>query len=246
MLMYRRFHPEMLGILARRAAGFQEPHSFGNGREPMEGDRASSAYAAEFTSKRRGRSKPITAFNMLKLLHRTSTCFWMVLWDFMVFRYYNSMEPSFQDPCFWARKSTITQRRRHFCRKAQCDGTCFRLDALAPPWPPADAPDETDGLPEPPLKRRKMQSVTETDTESTDSSEAKGPTPKGAVAAVTNSKVTDQSHQERPPAPAPAAPAQPTVMSSMGHLVLDVTRMAAFSTAGTAWNGRCYGKGVRL
>jgi len=65
----------MLGILARRAAGFQEPHSFGNGREPMEGNRASSAYAAEFTSKRRGRSKPITAFNMLKLLHRTSTWF---------------------------------------------------------------------------------------------------------------------------------------------------------------------------
>ncbi|CAL1172861.1 unnamed protein product [Cladocopium goreaui] len=143
----------------------------------MEGNRASSAYAAEFTSK------------------------------------------------------------RHFCRKAQCDGTCFRLDALAPPWPPADAPDETDGLPEPPLKRRKMPSVTETDTESTDSSEAKGPTPKGAVAAVTNSKVTDQSHQERPPAPAPAAPAQPTVMSSMGHLVLDVTRMAAFSTAGYVLSG---------
>ena len=101
----------MLGILARRAAGFQEPHSFGNGREPMEGNRASSAYAAEFTSKRRGRSKPITAFNMLKLLHRTSTWFWMVLWDFMVLRYYNSMEPSFQDPYFWAKKSTITQRR---------------------------------------------------------------------------------------------------------------------------------------
>eukprot|EP00435_Cladocopium_sp_Y103_P044249 s2511_g12.t1 len=162
--------------LHRHAAGFQEPHSFGNGREPMEGDRAGPAYAAEFTSK------------------------------------------------------------RHFCRKAQCDGTCFRLDALAPPWPkPADAPDETDGLPEPPLKRRKMPSgVTETDTESTESSEAMGP-----PGAVTNSKVTDRTegHQERPPAPAVPATPPPSVMSSMGHLVLDVTRMAAFSTAGYVLSG---------
>ena len=86
---------------------------------------------------------------------------------------------------------------RHFCRKTNCDGSCFTLNLLntgvpAPPPPqPPGSLSTTGSVVEPPLKRRKLED--------------------------------EETKVNRPEA---------TMARSMGHMVLDVTRMAAFSTAG--------------
>eukprot|EP00438_Fugacium_kawagutii_P036214 Skav223155 [mRNA] locus=scaffold2973:66517:69782:- [translate_table: standard] len=121
-----------------------------------------------------------------------------------------TMEGDGRDPAVaaYAADATIS-KTRHFCRKAQCDGSCFSLGSLEPPWPKQEPPKPEDEAPnEPPLKRRKTPDVPTTSDNPVDG--------------------RDMSSSQR---------AGPTVMSSMGHLVLDVTRMAAFSTAGYVLSG---------
>eukprot|EP00434_Breviolum_minutum_P001263 symbB.v1.2.001108.t1/scaffold59.1/size365495/12 len=101
-------------------------------------------------------------------------------------------EPQMESTEVFANLSTS---KRHFCRKTNCDGSCFTLNLLN--FPKETAPPEPAGSTvEPPLKRRKLED--------------------------------DETVQGRP---------QTTMARSVGHMVLDVTRMAAFSTAGYVFSG---------